>query len=59
MSKRRYEQVLQRYKAFRTVHPKAPVNYYDSRPTWMGRADFPSDPVPKKFRTTKPHYTKE
>ena len=59
MSKRRYERVLRRYKAFRAAHPKAPVNYYDSRPTWMGRTDFPSDPVPKKFRITKPRYTKE
>jgi len=50
MAKRRHQQVLQRYKAFRAAHPKAPVNYYDSRPTWMGRTDVPSDPVPKKFR---------
>jgi hypothetical protein len=59
MAKRRYQQVLRRYKAFRAAHPKAPVNYYDSRPTWMGRTDFPSDPIPKKFRPTKPHYAKE
>ncbi len=59
MAKRRYQQVLRRYKAFRATHPKAPVNYYASRPTWMGRTDFPSDPIPKKFRTTKPHYAKE
>jgi len=49
MSKRRYEQVLRRYKAFRGADPDAPVNYYDSRPTWMGRTDFPSDPIPKKL----------
>lgn len=54
MSDRRYKQVLRRYKAFRLANPKAPVNYYDSRPTWMGRTDFPSDPVPKKFLATKP-----
>jgi hypothetical protein len=59
MAKRRYKQVLRRYKAFRAAHPKAPVNYYASRSTWMGRIDFPSDPIPKKFRATKPHYTKE
>jgi hypothetical protein len=59
MAKRRYQQVLRRYKAFRAAHPKAPVNYYASRPTWMGRTDFPSDPIPKKFRPTKPHYAKE
>lgn len=59
MSKQRYEQVLRRYKTFRAAHPKAPVNYYDSRPTWMGRTDFPSDPIPKKFRHVKPHYAKE
>ncbi len=49
MSKRRYEQVLRRYKAFRGADPDAPVNYYDSRPIWMGRTDFPSDPIPKKL----------
>ena len=59
MPQRRYQQVLRRYQAFRATHPKAPVNYYASRPTWMGRTDFPSDPVPKKFRPTKPHYAKE
>ena len=48
MSKRRYEQVLRRYKAFRADDPDAPVNYYDSRPTWMGNPNFPSPPIPKK-----------
>jgi hypothetical protein len=48
MSKRRYEQVLRRYKAFRGADPDAPVNYYDSRPTWMGNPNFPSPPIPKK-----------
>ena len=48
MSKRRYAQVLQRYKAFRADDPDAPVNYYDSRPTWMGNPNFPSPPIPKK-----------
>ena len=49
MSKRRYEQVLRRYKAFRGADPDAPVNYYDSRPTWMGNPNFPSPPIPKKL----------
>ena len=49
MSKRRYEQVLRRYKAFRAEAPDAPVNYYDSRPTWMGNPNFPSPPIPKKL----------
>ena len=51
MSKRRHAQVLRRYMAFRAADPDAPVNYYDSRPTWMGNPNFPSDPIPKKFRT--------
>ncbi len=45
----RYRKVLRRYTAFRAAHPTAPVNYYESLPTWMGRIDFPSDPVPKKY----------
>ena len=49
MSKRRYEQVLRRYKAFRGADPDAPVNYYDSRPAWMGNPNFPSPPIPKKL----------
>jgi hypothetical protein len=49
MSKRRYEQVLRRYKAFRGVDPAAPVNYYASRPTWMGNPNTPSPPIPKKL----------
>ncbi len=48
MSKRRYAQVLRRYKAFRGADPDAPVNYYDSRPTWMGNPNVPSPSVPKK-----------
>lgn len=58
MSKRRYERVRRRYIAFRAADPDAPVNYYDSRPTWMGRADIPSPPVPKKYLRTKPRYGK-
>ncbi len=49
MSKRRHEQVLRRYQAFRGADPDAPVNYYDSRPTWMGNPNFPSPPIPKKL----------
>ena len=49
MSKRRYVQVLRRYKAFRAADSDAPVNYYDSRPTWMGNPNSPSPPIPKKL----------
>ena len=59
MSKRRHAQVLRRYKAFRGADPDAPVNYYDSRPTWMGNPNVPSGPIPKKFRHIKPRYRKE
>lgn len=59
MSDRTYERVFRRYKAFRTADPNAPVNYYDSRPTWLGNPNFPSGPVPKKFKHIKPHYAKE
>jgi len=36
MSERRYRRALRRFKAFRALHPKAPVTYYDSRPLWLG-----------------------
>ena len=48
MSERRYAKVLRRYKAFRAADSDAPVNYYDSRPTWMGNPNSPSPPIPKK-----------
>jgi len=47
MSDRSYERVFRRFKAFRAADPKAAVNYYDSRPTWLGNANFPSGPIPK------------
>jgi len=59
MSKRRYRQTLRRFTAFRAADPEAPVNYYGSRPTWMGNPNVPSGPIPKKFRVTKPRYAKE
>ncbi|MBI3810276.1 MAG: hypothetical protein HY284_07450 [Nitrospirae bacterium] len=59
MSDRRYRQVLRRFTAFRATDPKAPVNYYGSRATWMGNPNVPSGPIPKKFRHIKPHYAKE
>jgi len=54
MSNRRHKQVLRYYKAFRLANPDAPVNYYNSRPAWLGRADIPSEPIPKKFLHSKP-----
>lgn len=59
MPERHYRRVLRHFTAFRAADPEAPVNYYSSRPTWMGRIDFPSGPIPKKFRHLKPHYAKE
>ncbi len=59
MSKRTHDRALRRFTAFRDADPKAPVNYYDSRPTWMGNPNIPSGPIPKKFRHIKPHYGKE
>lgn len=59
MSALRYRQAQRRFMAFRAADPKAPVNYYSSRPTWMGNPNVPSGPIPKKFRLTKPRYAKE
>lgn len=59
MSKRTHRRALRRFTAFRAADPKAPVNYYDSRPTWLGNPNVPSGPIPKKFRHIKPHYGKE
>lgn len=59
MSKRRSKQALRRFTAFRAADPKAPVNYYSSRPTWMGNPNVPSGPIPKKFRVTTPHYAEK
>ena len=58
MSKRTHDRALRRFTAFRAADPKAPVNYYASRPTWMGDPNIPSGPIPKKFRHIKPHYAK-
>lgn len=35
MSERRYRRALRRYKAFRALHPNAPVTYYTSRSLWL------------------------
>jgi hypothetical protein len=35
MSERNYQAALARFKAFRAKHRYAPVNYYDSRPSWL------------------------
>jgi len=35
MSDRRYQTALQRFKAFRARHPHGPVDYYDSKPSWL------------------------
>ena len=59
LSRRTHRRALRRFTAFRAADPKAPVNYYDSRPTWLGNPNVPSGPIPKKFRHIKPHYGKE
>jgi hypothetical protein len=35
MPERRYQQALRRFKAFRSLHPNAPVTYYATRPLWL------------------------
>jgi hypothetical protein len=35
MPERRYQRALRRFKAFRALHPHAPVTYYATRPLWL------------------------